>query len=168
MSDQQANFQARLDRMGMEDRPPPPSSAPRKSIATRAVDDTFLGRLWYPLSYVAAFGLGYTMVLLMRYVRWNGLGMQGNIAVQADLTIFLDVVMASAAGFVISFFVKMKTKEHAAAQTFGVFGALVSAHNLVWWFPGLFAALYTSEWVEATLRMTVANSFHFRGFTFVF
>ena len=166
MSEQKASFQARLDRMGMAERPPPPASAPRRRPA--AASDTILGRLGYPLSFVAAFGLGYLLVLLLRYGRWHVLGMQGILAVQPDVAMFLDVAMASGAAWLIGRFVRMRSAAHMAAQTFGVVAAVISAHNLVWWYPQTFAAVYSWDFVETTQRMTVPDSLHFRGITFRF
>jgi hypothetical protein len=118
----------------------------------------------YPLSFVAAFGVGMLSLAVSTAVRM-ALAPPSMQALQTpgDQTQLIGGVIAIATSFGIAQLFRLNSKELGAAQTAGVFAALMTLHNIAFWQPELAAKVFTPAWVEAQQRGAVPDSLMFRG-----
>ncbi len=107
----------------------------------------------YPLSIAGAFVLGLLAVFFSRFARIHLLGTPPP---EADIMLSLvaDGGMALAIGFFFKQLFKMKGAEWISAQTMGVTVMVASMHNLIHLQPGLFAKIFTPDYVEFILGYT--------------
>lgn len=169
MSDtQQQDFQARLARIGAEPKPvtPGPGENIVRQTETRrrnfeVSEDTFRGRLAYPLSFVWAFLLGCLSVFMARFAVAHLVGAPGETD---DMMLYMiDIGVAAAAAFAISVVVRSTDPRKMTTTMIGVFLTVSTMHNLVWIMPDIFVMIYGEEWVEALLIRSEPNSIFFRG-----
>ncbi|WP_420587038.1 hypothetical protein [Ruegeria sp.] len=134
--------------------------------APRLKKESIWRRLGYPLAFFGAFALGVIAVFITRYIQVQMVGVPG--AGEFGVQEIIGVVMASAAGFVISLFLKDRQKEFATACTVGVMATTFSYHNLVWAYPGSFEVIYGEDWVEFVQKITEPSSLYLFGNSIVF
>ena len=176
--DQKQSFQERLARIQVNGANPtrqaatmpekPPAELPRRRPAKANVSPLpgWRENIRYPLVYVRAFLIGAFAVFVARYARFH-IANGGLVGEDADLTMFIDGFIASAAGFAIKEVFRIEGKEFALAQTVGVVAMVVSMHNLAHWFPAPMSLVFSPEWVDDVLYYTEPNSILFRGVSFV-
>ncbi|MEM8776176.1 MAG: hypothetical protein AAGF53_14150 [Pseudomonadota bacterium] len=165
---QKQAFQDRLARIGTSPTPilagvddsivEGPAKPSRRYEAT---EDTFKERLAYPLSFVWAFFFGVLSVFLGRFAIAHLIGPMED---GDSMTLYLiDIGLAGAVAFVISAMLRSAEKEKVTTSMIGVFLAVSTMHNLVWYYPHLFAMIYTEDWVISLLQRSLPNSIFFRG-----
>lgn len=121
----------------------------------------------YPLSMLAAFVLGMAASVLGRFARF-ALEQGPQVQRDPDMDMILNGVIGILISLVLSQFIRMRTREHAAVQSLGVFAMLLGFHNLVHWQPDLFARAFSKLWVTEILTATKPGSILFRGITLDF
>lgn len=124
-------------------------------------EDTLVGRLAYPLSFVMAFFFGVLSVFLGRFAFAHlGGPMQDG---DATTLYIIDLALAGAMAFALNVALKSGEKEKQSVSMAGVFASVSLMHNLIWMFPDTSAVIYGQEWVDALMGRSVPNSFYFQG-----
>lgn len=169
MSDsQQEAFQARLARIGGAPKPVTPGPVenivPQVEKRTRnfvVSEDTLRGRLAYPLSFVWAMLLGILSVFMARFATAH---LVGSAEGADDMMLYMmDIGVAAVCAFAIGVAIRSTDPKIMTTRMIGVFLAVSTMHNLVWFFPETFVWIYGEEWVEALLIRSEPNSIFFRG-----
>lgn len=140
---------------------------PGRGRRRRAVSRTAVirDRVSYPISFVAAFGLGLLSLAIVRLVRaqyFTTFGAEGS-----DALIMFDWIAAASVGLLIREVFRIRDRMYLPANNAGVFIGIVSMHNVLWWAPKLSVSLFGAEYAEHIWATTVPNSIIFRGLVFV-
>jgi len=155
MSAEQSSFQDRIDRIKK-------NAEETASKAPRPRTESVWQRLGYPASFVGAFFLGAFTVFLTRYIQYHTMGVpEGG---QLDTQEIISIILASSAGFFVSFFLKDRQKEFASSVTMGVLLTTFTYHNLVWKYPEVFEQVYGEDWVEFVEKLTEPSSLYLFGY----
>lgn len=141
---------------------PPDRKLPRRSKSSDLVQNAA-----YPLSILAAFLLGACASAVGRFARF-ALEKGPLIKPDPDMDMILNGVIGILISLILSQFIRMRTREHAAIQSLGVLAMLLGFHNLVHWQPEIFVRLFSQLWVTDILTTTKPSSILFRGITFDF
>lgn len=166
---QQQDFQARLARLGGATQPAQQvasdenivSAAPVSTRRFETFDDSFQGRIAYPLSILWAFCFGILSVFLARLVIAHmGGAPDGAEAISLYL---IDLAVAAGTLFALNIAMRNVDKIKSTAGLIGLFVAVTTMHNLFWMFPEFFSLLYGEEWVDALLKRSEPSSLYFRG-----
>lgn len=149
--------------VGLDGRFAPPDRGPQK----RRKSSELAQNAGYPLSILASFILGACASAIGRFARF-ALEKGPQIKPDPDMDMILNGVIGILISLILSQFIRMRTREHAAVQSLGVFAMLLGFHNLVHWQPEIFVRLFSQIWVTDILTTTKPSSLLFRGITFDF
>lgn len=160
MSNQQAIFQQRLQRIGAGADNTIAGQGTHRTPAKRA--KARMGGLMQALSYPMAFALGIASIILAKYVMYH---MNGLPDPQADMDIqmAIDFGIASAVLFAFGIAFSMTSKTHMSCKLAGMWVATLGMHNLVHLNPDLWTGLFARDWVQWVLTTTEPNTLLFRG-----
>lgn len=140
---------------------------PERKARHNSPSSDLLRNAAYPLSLLAAFFLGAAASAVGRFARF-ALEKGPQIKPDPDMDMILNGVIGILISLILSQFIRMRTREHAAIQSLGVFAMLLGFHNLVHWQPEIFVKLFSQLWVTDILTTTKPSSILFRGITFDF
>ena len=120
----------------------------------------------YPLSIVGAFFLGGLAILIGRYARFHLMGVD---VVGADLmtSTMIDLGFAAGIAFVIRSALDFEEPVHLDAKSMGITATVATMHNAVHADPGLWATVFSEEWVSTVTTITQPNSIYFGGISFL-
>ena len=118
--------------------------------------------LTYPVKIAALFLAGMAAVLVARLIRFHFMG--GTLAGDdPDFALMLDGGIAIAVAFCVGMLLRAKGSAFTTAKIVGIAAMIGCMHNLVHAAPGVFASVFSLEWVEEVVDMTEPNSILFRG-----
>ena len=148
-----------LDETYVLDRPsrkPPPSRTM-----------TLICNAGYPLSMVLSFVMGFLAFGLGRYLRYHIQGMPDPGA-DLDVEALVEVSIGLIITLLVGQFDRLRSSEQMVAKVLGVVCALLTFHNLVHMYPGVFDQLFSKLWVTRVITTTAPQSIAWRGISFAF
>jgi len=121
--------------------------------------------LSHVMSFVLAFGLGMLTYAVSTAVRMQLTDPTAKDPISAGFASneLLGGFLALAISLGLAQVFRLSSRTLSAAQTAGVFVAIVSLHNLAFWTPELASILFTPNWVETNHASAVPNSLIYRG-----
>ena len=108
----------------------------------------------YPFSILLAFALGILTVVIARWARFQLFGLPGNAAEDFSSMVAMDAIMSSMIGFLIRQMTNLKSPIHLSAKGFGITAGVLCMHMAVHQMPGLWAILFSPEWVKSVVQTT--------------
>lgn len=106
---------------------------------------------WAPKRHVSLIGMfvsvlmGVAAVMAARYLGWHYM----NATVLDGAGLATDLIVSGLIVMVLGTVFRQNTGRHMLAQILGIVVMTATMHNLVWLFPGEFAQIYTTAWVDA-------------------
>ncbi|PYF12970.1 hypothetical protein C8J30_101354 [Rhodobacter viridis] len=136
------------------------SLKPRETIAVG-----LLRNLAHLISFVLAFGLGMLAYALSTAARMQLTDPTAKDPILAgfESNELLGGLLALAISLGLAQVFRLSSRTLGAAQTAGVFAAIVSLHNLAFWTPELASMVFTPNWVETKHASAVPNSLIYRS-----
>ena len=153
----QTDFQARLARLGTEHEAIAVAREEQGRLARVDQGPEWVENAKYPLSFVVAFLVGMSSVLISRYVSVEMMGVPSPDA-DPDIQMILDGVMAGVIIWMVRMATRSSDNQLLLAQTVGLWVMITMMHNLVHIYPVTFGNLYSPEWVDMMLITTEPGS----------
>ena len=114
----------------------------------------FAGNAAYPLAILGSFVVGFLTIVLMRWLRFQ---LSGEIDPNAGLGI-LDAMLIGGITMSMREVMKFRQASFTAANVLGISFGMLFVHNLVHMMPGLFAWMFSQDWVDVMIHETVFPS----------
>jgi hypothetical protein len=119
----------------------------------------------YPISLVAAVALGafsHTLGLILRF-QVQGLP---DLKANPDIEMTVQIILGFSISIILGYFLGLRSSTYTLLKVAGVVLGMLSMHNAVHAYPGLFKPVTSALWVNQVVTHTHPHSVYFRGITF--
>ncbi len=110
--------------------------------------------------------IGAMAVLVVRYVRFRLTG-EALGGANADFLLAIDLVLAMTLAIMFRTIFGSSSRLHGVGKLLGVGAMALAMHNLVFFAPGVFSQVFSTQWVQSVTATTEPNSLLLAGTEFL-